>query len=161
MKIDVNFPPFVGSVELKEPIPFLQIERYAEAERSCGVQFCPEAFAMVMELAAKLPDKKRRELSTALDSHILTCSESDKRPRCRIQKDESQVFVTMLPLVLGCVAMWSVAGIPEGVTIDTFPGTPMQPVHQLVGKLMTEIGKVMKGNSGDPNVLLPESTPTA
>ena len=47
-----------------------------------------------------------------------------------------------LPAILACVEKWQLAGIPESVTIETWPLRPRAAMIELLAFLIGEIGKL-------------------
>jgi len=58
--------------------------------------------------------------------------------------------VLILPGVCGCVQTWNLQGLPEIVTPETFPSTPVVASVQLVIWLVSEIRKIVMGEEELP-----------
>lgn len=58
---------------------------------------------------------------------------------------------TILSAVIPCVEKWELAGLPEVVTPDTFPGTPKMAVAKLIAWIVEEITKLYNEADEIPN----------
>jgi len=61
--------------------------------------------------------------------------------------------VMMLPVTLKCFERFELAGLPEHMTFETFPGTPRDDTKALAVFLMGEVSRLIVGTEGtaDPN----------
>lgn len=64
-------------------------------------------------------------------------------------------YECLLPLAIRLVARWAIAGLPEAMSLATFPGSPM-----LAAWLIDCISDLFRITNGftDPNSLVPSST---
>jgi hypothetical protein len=63
-----------------------------------------------------------------------------------------QFYRAAFPALFPCVEKWNIIGLPENVTVQTFPGTPANAREQLIAWLVECVSKVYKGNEdNDPN----------
>ena len=62
-----------------------------------------------------------------------------------------QVNRAALPGVLACVEEWHLAGMPERVTLETFPATPPISAARLLGWLINEISSLYDEAETIPN----------
>lgn len=61
----------------------------------------------------------------------------------------AEYYAVILPGLLRCVEAWQLAGFPEMVTAETFPGTPRVESQRLLAWLADEVVKVYGGDGGD------------
>ena len=67
-------------------------------------------------------------------------------------KEDIDAGQKFLPVILESVEKWGIQNMPEGVTVETFPGTPRRAVYELIAWLLNELTVIYKGNEeGDPN----------
>jgi hypothetical protein len=57
----------------------------------------------------------------------------------------------MLPGICAVVQEWHLSGLPESLTPETFPATPMKAAQSLIEWLIEEIRKVIAGEEDIPN----------
>ena len=94
---------FAGSVELKDPLPYLVVVSFEAAARDAR-------------------------------------GTGDDMGKC------------FLPVLIEAVEKWNLENIPEGVKLETFPGSPRKAVLELIAWLMNEVTAIYKGNEdNDPN----------
>ena len=68
-----------------------------------------------------------------------------------IGDNSARVNYAALPGILACVEAWHLVGIPDGVTLDTFPATPPVSVARLIGWLVEELSKEFDEAETVPN----------
>lgn len=56
-----------------------------------------------------------------------------------------------LPALLACVRKWSVTGVPEDPTIETFPSTPIKASSDLIDQIYKELLLLYRGEAEVPN----------
>ena len=62
-----------------------------------------------------------------------------------------RVNYAALPGILACVEEWHLDGIPEGVTLESFPATPPVSVARLIAWLVDELAKAFEEAETVPN----------
>lgn len=63
----------------------------------------------------------------------------------------SRARYAVLPAIIECVEKWELEGIPENVTVETFPATPPTSTARLIAWLINEIVELFKEAEPDPN----------
>ena len=66
-------------------------------------------------------------------------------------QEGARVNYAALPGILACVEAWHLVGIPEGVTLETFPATPPVSIARLVAWLVEELSKAFDEAETIPN----------
>jgi len=176
MKRECNFPPFMGYVVFKDPIPYVDVVRYEEAMKDCQMQFCPKAVPLVLayrdalEKAMQANEKNKKTLEAeakqagdALNEHTMTCCLQTEKPHCVAKKDDAQAQIVMLPAIFDCVEEWHIKGVSEKPLLEDFPGTPKAAVSKMVAWLLDCITEIIVGpqisESADPNASKPAPSP--
>lgn len=72
-----------------------------------------------------------------------------------MRQAEGNTLAEFGPVVVGAlsaiVEAWDIRGIPTPITVETFPATPVRPVSQLLGWLITEIQHIISDAEAVPN----------
>jgi hypothetical protein len=85
---------------------------------------------------------------------IVEASEKGEAPQLDenfVARWSSKTDHLFLPAILLCVKEWHLEGIPEDVTIDTFPMSPRSRASALVDWLWTQITMIYQGEIEVPN----------
>ena len=84
---------------------------------------------------------------------LVTVAQFEKAMRERPDMGQAEVDSEILPAIFPCVAEWHLnSTFPEGVTVETFPGTPRRASARLIAGLISEIVNIYKGDEEtDPN----------
>lgn len=66
--------------------------------------------------------------------------------------EEGKPFFTVfdkeqLPAIFAVVEKWDLTGLPEEVTLETFPASPRKPTHLLIQALFREVVAIYTGES--------------
>ena len=63
----------------------------------------------------------------------------------RIIEDPLEYRIALLPGALPCIEKFVLTGLPEKLTLDTFPGSPIEDASELAGWLMGTIASAIRG----------------
>lgn len=63
----------------------------------------------------------------------------------RIIEDALEYRAALLPGVLPCVEKFALVGLPEKLTLETFPGSPVEDAIELANWLMLVIANAIRG----------------
>lgn len=125
-KIDINIPPFVGSVTLCEPMTLEQVIALEDAQDAAAEETQESPFL-------------KRVIETRgndADARAIWASRADKH---------------FVPVICKCVEKWELAGYPENITPENFPATPRGKSIELIRMLMSELMSIYNGETSVPN----------
>lgn len=120
---------FPGFVIFHEPLFFEQVAAFEDAQDE-AVRVEPSQFWTKIAEARGMKDESGEVVKLSWTSR------SDR---------------AFLPALLKCVKEWRIEGIPEQPTLENFPFSPRDKTHELVEWLVTELRKVVDGETNVPN----------
>jgi hypothetical protein len=128
-KIAVDLKGFKGSVTLAEPLNLQQVFEIENA-KDAATSVEPSSYWSMVNTALKNlnDDGTVKEMQWS--------SRSDK---------------FFLVAILACAEKFEINGLPENLTVDTFPMTPRKTAHALVELLWLELNKIYDGEIEIPN----------
>jgi len=72
-----------------------------------------------------------------------------------MRQAEGNTLAAFGPVVVGALLQivedWHIEGLPTPVAVETFPATPVRPVSQLLGWLITEVQGIIVEAEAVPN----------
>lgn len=126
-KVEVNIPPFVGSVTFYKPFTLEHVLAIEDAQDAAAAEETESAFLKkIVEIRNEEGGNVRAIWASRTDRHFVAA-------------------------ICKCVEKWELEGLPEALTPETFPMTPRGKSIELIRFLVEKIMEIYNGETNIPN----------